>query len=203
MGTEPPQWELLGHSRHSSPRLLTQGPSSSWELYLYYPNSVSNSKSGPQIMLSFLCLLLHWIFKPERSKKTILASILSLTSIASASGFRLQAFLRKQYKVDLMEKKKIVECLLYVGHCSGCSRASPKFLPSWGFHCSGKQKINQSYTWREIKGERVCVEGTSALTAVRGSLHRKGDVCFELTALSWMGLPPAKLSQFPDPSFGN
>ena len=44
------------------------------------------------------------------------------------------------------------------------------------------------------EGERVCVEGTSVLTTVTGSLHRKGDVCFELTALSWMGLPPAKLS---------
>ena len=123
------------------PKIPTQGPSSSSELYLYYPHSVSNSKSGPQITLSFLCLLLYWIFKPERSKKTTLASILCLTSIASASGFR--PFFEKTVLSRFDEKKKCIECLLYVGHCSGCSRASPKFLPSWGFHCSGRQKIKQ------------------------------------------------------------
>lgn len=91
-------------------------------------------------MLSFLCLLLHWIFKPERSKKTILASILSLTSIAYASGFRLQAFLRKQYKVDLMKKKKLLSVCCMLGSVLGALEPALNSCPHGAFIAVGGKK---------------------------------------------------------------
>ena len=120
------------------PKIPTQGPSSSSELYLYYPHSVSNSKSGPQITLSFLCLLLYWIFKPERSKKTTLASILCLTSIASASGFR--PFFEKTVLSRFDGKKNVLSVCCMLGTVLGALEPALNSCPHGAFIAVGGKK---------------------------------------------------------------